>query len=140
MSYLLEALGRGLLADLRSAFESQLPAPGKEGSEALRARLEVSPDSFDLAMRLGMACLSQVRLSEARDAFEKARQLRPVSAQPLVALACVNDELGHLDGAIKYLNALVNVGVLVYWAVVLSAGWRSGQVAVSRICQEEGTA
>lgn len=105
MSYLLEALGRGLLADLRSAFESQLPAPGKEGSEALRARLEVSPDSFDLAMRLGMACLSQVRLSEARDAFEKARQLRPVSAQPLVALACVNDELGHLDGAIKYLNA-----------------------------------
>ena len=59
--------------------------------------------------------------------------------------AALLDMLGLLEherllDPIKYLNALVNVGVLVYWAVVLSAGWRSGQVAVSRIRQEEGTA
>jgi hypothetical protein len=46
---------------------------------------------------------------------------------------------GLLD-PIKYINALVNVGVLVYWAVLLSAGRRSGLVAVRSTYQEEGAA
>ena len=59
--------------------------------------------------------------------------------------AALLDMLGLLEherllDPIKCLNSLVNVGELVYWAVVLSAGWRSGQVALSRSYQEEGTA
>jgi len=59
--------------------------------------------------------------------------------------AALLDMLGLLEherllDPIKYLNALVNLGVLVYWAGVLSAGWRSGQVVVSRSYQEDGTA
>jgi hypothetical protein len=40
---------------------------------------------------------------------------------------------------IKYLNAAVNLGVLVYWAAVLPASWRSG-LMLSRTHREEGVA
>ncbi len=105
MSYLLEALGRGLLIDLRSAFENQLPTLAEDDTEVLRQRLDASPTSFDLALRLGMSGLLQMRLSEARRAFETACQINPASAQPHLALACVYDELGQMDAAIKQLAA-----------------------------------
>ena len=50
--------------------------------------------------------------------------------------AALLDMLGILEherllGYISYLNALVNLGMLVYWVVVLSTGWRGGRVAVT---------
>ncbi len=105
MSYLLEALGRGLLTDLRSAFENQLPTLTDDDTEVLRERLSASPTSFDLALRLGMSCLLQMRLSDARRAFETARQVNTASAQPYLALACVYDELGQMDAAVEQLLA-----------------------------------
>lgn len=104
MSYLLEALGRGLLADLRSAFDSQFPALADDQREQLWARLADSPNSFDLAMRFGTVCLREMRLSDARQAFEKARELHPDSAQPRLGLACVCDEFGQLDGCLDHLG------------------------------------
>lgn len=44
MSYLLETLGRGLLVELLSAFENQLPGFSEE-PEPLRDRLAASPSS-----------------------------------------------------------------------------------------------
>jgi len=105
MSYLLEALGRGLLADLKTAFAGQLPGDDAEQAGPLRERWSASPTSFDLAMRLGMVHLRELRLTEARQAFETARNIRPESPQPLLGLACVHDELGQLAQAVKYLNA-----------------------------------
>lgn len=105
MSYLLETLGRGLLSDLRTAFDSQLPDPQRDDLQTLRARFGESPTSFDLAMRVGAASLHEMRLSEARAAFESARHIDPVSGKPLLGLACVCDELGQLDRALRYLNA-----------------------------------
>jgi tetratricopeptide (TPR) repeat protein len=105
MSYLLEALGRGLLADLRAAFDIQLPGLVGDTPDALAARAADSPKSFDLQMRLGMACLREVRLREAEAAFERARILDPAAAQPLLGLACVHDELGQLSRAMRHLHA-----------------------------------
>ena len=104
MSYLLEALGRGLLADLRSAFENQLPSLEEDDADRLQTRLAASPTSFDLALRLGMAHLRAMRLTDARRAFETARQIRPTAVQPLLALACVYDDLGQLDVALTHLR------------------------------------
>jgi tetratricopeptide (TPR) repeat protein len=104
MSYLLEALGRGLLADLRSAFDIQLPRLEEDEAEALQARCAQSPKSADLHMRLGRTCLEEARLRDAQQAFEKAADLAPMSAKPLIGLACVADEFGQLDQAIKHLE------------------------------------
>ncbi|MCK4343564.1 MAG: tetratricopeptide repeat protein [Phycisphaerae bacterium] len=104
MSYLLEALGRGLLSDLRSAFENQLPGLEEDESENLRRRATDSPKSGDLALRLGLAYLREIRLCEAEEAFETARQIEPSSAKPLLGLACVCDELGQYGRALKYLS------------------------------------
>jgi len=105
MSYLLEALGRGLLADLRSAFEKQLPGQQEDDLGRLQTRFSASPTSLDLAMRLGMAYLREMRLAEACRAFETATQLGPSAAPPRLALACVYDELGRLDRALQSLTA-----------------------------------
>lgn len=105
MSHLLEALGRGLLSGLRSAFQNQLPGLEEDEAEVLINRMQASPGSGDLALRLGMACLRETRLREARAAFESARQLLPDSPQPLIGLACVCDELGQPREALQHLQA-----------------------------------
>ena len=104
MSYLLEALGRGLLADLRAAFDQQLPALPDDRPDTLQARLADSPTSVDLAMRLGLALLREARLRESQQALETARTLDPAAVAPRLALACVCDELGQLDQALAHLQ------------------------------------
>ena len=104
MSYLLETLGRGLLAELLSAFENQLPGAADEEPEYLQSRCSKSPTSVDLAVRLGVSCLRRMRLVEARQAFENALALSPPSSQPALGLACVYDELGRLDQTLRYLS------------------------------------
>jgi tetratricopeptide (TPR) repeat protein len=104
MGYLLEALGRGLLAELLAAFENQLPGFQEDEPDELRARQASSPTSVDLALRLGMSCLRSRRLSEALRVFQNALELGPPSAQPALGLACVYDELGQLDQALRYLS------------------------------------
>ncbi|MGE0480663.1 MAG: tetratricopeptide repeat protein [Phycisphaerae bacterium] len=103
MSYLLECLGRGLLGNLLDAFETQLPTASQDQLEALAQRREDSPTSADLAVRLGVACLRSLRLTDARHAFESARELAPDAVAPVLGLACVYDELGEIDGALRCL-------------------------------------
>ena len=105
MSYLLEALGRGLLSDLRSVFQNQLPGLEDDDADMLRVRAEKSPKSYDLALRLGATCLREAQLSEALRAFNNANRLEPTSSKPLLGLACVYDELGQYDRALERLNA-----------------------------------
>lgn len=103
MSLLLEILGGGLLGDLLSAFEGQLPICEEDDSTALRSRRRECPDSVDLALRHGVAALRRMRLAESRSAFEDAARLAPRSAKPRLGLACVEDELGRLDAALRHL-------------------------------------
>jgi superkiller protein 3 len=102
---MLEALGRGLITSLRTAFDSQLPSVRGDQLESLRLRRALSERNFDLAMRLGTLCLREALLSEARGNFEAARQLDPSSSKPLIGLACVYDEQGQNEQALKYLLA-----------------------------------
>jgi len=103
MSYLLEALGRGLLSQLLDAFENQLPACDEDELEELQARRAASPRSVDLAMRLGVLQLRNLRLREAQATFESALELSDSALQPTLGLACVADELGQLDQALRHL-------------------------------------
>lgn len=104
MSYLLETLGRGLLIELFAAFENQLPGLGDDAPEELEVRARQSPTSTDLALRLGVSFLRRHELAQAKAAFEHAMDLGRPSPQPAIGLACVYDELGRLDLALKYLS------------------------------------
>jgi len=104
MSYLLEALGRGLLGHLWDAFEAQLPGASPEEAELLAARQRAAPTSFDLAMRAGSAHLHAARLSAARGMFETAARLDGPRHLPALGLACVYDELGQLRKALECLD------------------------------------
>jgi tetratricopeptide (TPR) repeat protein len=104
MSYLLEALGRGLLCDLRSAFVNQLPVCPDDEARGLQRRLAASPHSRDLALRLGAVHLHAGHLTDARAAFETALRNDPGTTPALLGLACVCDELGQFDQALAYLQ------------------------------------
>jgi len=104
MSYLLEALGRGLLINLRSAFENQLPSDEADDPAALEQRAAASPNSLDLAVRLAVSCLRAGRLTQARREFERAAQLNSSVVLPFIGLACVHDELGQTATALQYLE------------------------------------
>ncbi len=103
MSYLLELVGNGLLGELLSAFENQLPEFGCDTPAELRERRLDCPTSFDLAMRHGMACLADTHWSEAREAFGDAMELADSPVSPALGLACVCDELGQNDQTLRYL-------------------------------------
>lgn len=93
MSYLLESLGRGLLAHVLGAFENQLPKTS-DPLELLAERAALSPDSVDLALQLGAAQLRELNLAEAESDFRRAAEQDP-GVLPLLGLACVHDERGE---------------------------------------------
>lgn len=104
MSYLLECLGRGLLGQLLDAFENQLPTSADDEVDALERRRDHAPTSTDLAVRLGVACLRNLRLVEARGAFEAAADLSSNAKPAMLGLACVYDELGQNAQALRFLS------------------------------------
>lgn len=94
MAYLLEALGRGLPAELYSLLAGRLPLLPDDEPGALAARLAHSPNSLDLTLRLATAQLRCGRYAAARDAYRGAARLRGDSPQPHIGLACVHDACG----------------------------------------------
>lgn len=104
MSHLLELLGSGLLGELLSAFENQLPEVEGDDTCALAPRRRECPQSLDLALRMGVAGLRELRLTEARAAFEDALRLAPTPVKPALGLACVYDEMGQTREALRYLH------------------------------------
>lgn len=103
MSYLLEALGRGLLGRLYDAFRLHLPQLGEDDAATLRRRLAQSPTSSDLLLRLGVLQLQNLELDAARRALQQASEHSSNPRQAALGLACVHDELGDLDATLRYL-------------------------------------
>ncbi len=104
MSYLLETLGRGLLANLYSAFDRHFAEIEGQTIEQLAQRVRNAPTSTDANLQLATGYLRDVRLAEARPLFEQLLR-RPEAAQrAALGLACVYDELGQFDRAIEYLT------------------------------------
>ncbi|MEP0846458.1 MAG: tetratricopeptide repeat protein [Phycisphaerae bacterium] len=103
MSFLLETLGRGLLGRLTDAFRCHWPRETGPLRDLVRMH-EYMPTSLDIALRLGVACLREMQLADARAAFEAALRLDPKAVQALLGLACVFDERGRLDEALRCLR------------------------------------
>ncbi len=104
MSYLLEILGRGLLAELASAFRDVLPDDPHHSDAELRDAATANPGDAALATRYGVRCLNQRDYTAARRIFEAALIARPYDLPALVGLACVNDEIGRIDESIEHLE------------------------------------
>lgn len=103
MSFLLETLGRGLLGRLTDAFRCHWPRETGPLRDLVRMH-ECMPTSLDVALRLGAACLREMHLADARAAFEAALRLDPKAAKAYLGLACVYDERGRLDEALRCLR------------------------------------
>lgn len=104
MSYLLETLGRGLPTSLRSLFSNEFVTLDGDEAHALAARTREMPTSVDLSLRLGAAHLRSLKLGDARRAFEAALTMPGGERSAALGLACVHDELGELETALKYLT------------------------------------
>jgi tetratricopeptide (TPR) repeat protein len=104
MSYLLEALGRGLVQRLTAIFDLQLPRVAGDSAALLEERLSQSPKSLDLCMRLGAQYLRDGRLGEAQRVFQRAATLADCPRMPAIGLACVYDELGDGVRAVESLK------------------------------------
>lgn len=104
MSYLLEALGRGLLAHLWGAFPGTLEVGEDETPESLAESAAASPDDDATAIRWGAALLRDDRIVEARTVFAKVLDRHPEQLGGLLGLSCAYDELGRHEDAITLLN------------------------------------
>lgn len=107
MSYLLEIVGRGLLADLAAAFRDRLIDQADLPTEGLQRLVDSHPDKSEHHVRLGVRALTEGRAVDARTHFEDAlaRDLNHVTA--ILGLACALDECGQPREAAQQLeNAL----------------------------------
>lgn len=105
MSYLLEALGRGLLGQLTDAFESHLPGGETDQDTVEDAAVIAAPAlTLQAGLRMGMHYLRSLRLADARRTFEQLLELAPNKLQPALGLACVYDELGQSVETLRYLT------------------------------------
>ncbi len=104
MSYLLEVLGRGLLRELRQAFEPHWVGIAGDQADELEQRAARSPTSGDLQLRLGLARLRDGRYAAARRALESATRLLPQSSKPLLGLACVHEANADRRAALRCLE------------------------------------
>lgn len=105
MSYLLEALGRGLLGQLSDAFESHLPTVDADIDEIESiSTANTSAQTLQAGVRMGMHYLHSLRLADARRTFEQLLELTPNKLQPALGLACVYDELGQNNETLRYLT------------------------------------
>ena len=106
MSYLLEILGRGLLAELSAAFHDLLHDDGHHSTEELLHAFEGTTRHPQAAISYGTRCLANRDNVSARKAFEAARMIEPDNLAAAVGLACVCDEVGHIEDAVEHLHAV----------------------------------
>ena len=97
MSYLLEILGRGLLAELSAAFRDLLQDDGRYSIAELRSAFQNSRDDPSAAIMLGTRYLANRDYAAARQTLEAALAIDPASLAARVGLACLCDELGRTE-------------------------------------------
>ncbi len=104
MSYLLEILGRGLLAELSAAFRDLLrdddPAPAAE----LLARIEREPGCAAHRRQLGIQTLAAHRSDSAQALFESALCIDSEDRISRIGLACALDEQRMTHRAVEQLR------------------------------------
>ncbi len=104
MSYLLEILGHGLLAELSAAFCDLLHDDGHFSTAELRQAVERNPQAAKPHIALAARCLSGHEYAGARTALEAALLTDPACLSARVGLACVCDALGQAEPALEHLE------------------------------------
>jgi len=104
MSYLLEILGRGLLAELSAAFRSLLSDEADVATSELLDACRESPDDPWVHGRLGARRLADGDLSGARSSFLLALERDTGDLRAHAGLACTYDELGRTESALDQLQ------------------------------------
>ena len=107
MSYLLEVLGRGLLAELAAAFRDLLSDDGQLETKDLEHNVESDPCSLEWQRQLAVRMLTSRRFSRARAAFSAALKLDPnlgdaywLRARIRIHAGTVRDALTDLERAL----------------------------------------
>ena len=108
MSYLLEILGRGLLAELSAAFRDVLHDDGHYATRELVAFVERDPDDLQARLRLALRMLGDRQFNRARDEFLAAMTIDASARTARIGLACTLDELGQTEAALPHLRTAVS--------------------------------
>lgn len=104
MSYLLEVLGRGLIAHLAGAFTAILDLRNDESTQDLRRAAEDDPDDAEAGVRLGGRRLRDDDPIAARKIFLAVLAKDKNCLAARLGLACAFDDLGRPEVAIEQLR------------------------------------
>lgn len=108
MSYLLEVLGRGLLAELAGAFHELLSDNDKIATRELEHAVNCEPYNIDHHRRLALRSLRDRQYARARASFDEVIKLEPTDKAARVGLACIYDDLGLTRKALENLTLLAD--------------------------------
>ncbi|MCB9851225.1 MAG: hypothetical protein H6817_11050, partial [Phycisphaerales bacterium] len=104
MSYLLEIVGRGLLAELSAAFRDRLDDLTDVPTAGLSRLVKAHPEKASHHVRIGIRALSERKSVDARGHFEDALTREPDNVVALVGLACALDDCGQPAEAAGHLD------------------------------------
>jgi tetratricopeptide (TPR) repeat protein len=104
MSYLLELLGRGLIAHMVGAFDAVFGKDTEGTLPDLKRRAAEQPDDDALQIHLGSRYLRTDNPGAAKGVFQSILTREPGNLIARLGLACASDELGQLDSALSHLR------------------------------------
>ncbi len=104
MAYLIEALGRGLLAELSSAFKDILHDDGHYSTTELVTLVHKKPDDLKFLQLLAVRYLADRRFQQAADTFNRVLDQDNNHRDARLGLACALDELGATEDAQQHLQ------------------------------------
>ena len=107
MSYLIEALGCGLVGDLYTAIRQLLPPTDETSIELLTEQVHRDKRDVEAKVRLACALMTEPgndNIGRARDLFTRVVQVAPKCAGGHIGLACAADRLGHNGAAEHHLT------------------------------------
>jgi tetratricopeptide (TPR) repeat protein len=104
MSYLLEILGRGLIAHLAGAFQAILGCDGDEPTEVLLRAAKAQPTNIDAQLRLAARFLKNDDPISARQIFTELLEHDDTNFAARLGLVCALDELGQVEAALEELR------------------------------------
>ena len=107
MSYLLEILGRGLLAELAAAFRALLSDQPEVTTDELREHIRKDPACVEARRALGLRLLAEKNWREAHDEFTTLLMIDAKDHVGRIGLACTFDELGQTRDAAEQLRRVL---------------------------------
>jgi len=110
MSYLLEILGRGLLAELAAAFRDLLADDHQTTTTALRANAHDHPGSAAAHRDLAVRLLHEQQYDDACRTFHNALAIDADDRVSRIGLACCLDSLSQTAEAAARLESMVGAG------------------------------